>query len=72
MKARSAELSVGAEGYVSTAESNNPAVLIGALVMFMANWLSHQDEQNSEKEDGALRFSVLLHGLQGEALTIDR
>ena len=41
MKVRSAESSVGAEGYVITAESSNPAVLIGALVMFMANWLSH-------------------------------
>ena len=27
------------------------AVFIGALVMFMANWLSHEDDQNSTKED---------------------
>lgn len=41
MKVSSAESSVGAKGYVSTAESSTPAVLIGALVMFMANWLYH-------------------------------
>lgn len=27
------------------------AVFIGALVMFTVNWLSHEDDRNSTKED---------------------
>ena len=42
--------SVHAEGYVWTARAAAQAVFIGALAMFMANWLSHEDDQNSTKE----------------------
>lgn len=40
--------------------------------MFMAKWLSHQEDQNSAKKDRALSFAVLLHGLQQETLTTGR
>lgn len=43
--------SVHAEGYVWTARVAAQAVFIGALAMFMANWLSHEDDQTSTKED---------------------
>lgn len=48
------------------------AVRTAALLRFMANWLSHQGDQNSAKAVGALSVAGLSHGFQGEAPTTDR